>query len=303
MKHIFIVNPGAGQGMSVSSLEEKLKNLDIDYEIYETKAAKDATSYVRGRCESGEELRFYACGGDGTLKEVMEGTVGFANASITCYPVGSGNDFVKCFGGKERFFDLESLVKGEARPTDIIKVNDDFCINACHFGLDSAVAKTMSQVKRKKIIGGKNAYITGVVKAFICNMKTKGKIVADGEVLADGEFLLCAVSNGQYVGGMFKCAPKAAVDDGFLEVCLVKPVSRLTFIKLVKYYIEGSHIDNPRFKDILIYRKSKKVEVFAENGFTVSLDGELVETNHFAAEVEPGAVNFAVPAERVPAKV
>ena len=40
MKHIFIVNPGAGQGMSVSSLEEKLKNLDIDYEIYETKALK-----------------------------------------------------------------------------------------------------------------------------------------------------------------------------------------------------------------------------------------------------------------------
>ncbi|MBQ8831600.1 MAG: hypothetical protein IJ017_08375 [Oscillospiraceae bacterium] len=303
MKHIFIVNPGAGQGMKAPELEEKLKKLDIDFEIYETKAAKDATNYVRSRCESGEELRFYACGGDGTIKEVMEGAVGFPNASITCYPVGSGNDFVKCFGGKEKFMDLESLVKGEAKPTDIIKVDDDFCINACHFGLDSAVAKTMAQVKRKKIIGGKNAYITGVVKAFICNMKTKGKIIADGEVIADGEYLLCAVSNGQYVGGMFRCAPKAAVDDGLLEVCLVKPVSRLTFLKLVKYYIEGSHLDNPKFKNILIYRKCKKVEVFAEEGFTASLDGELVETTHFVAEVEPGAVNFAVPCEKVPAEV
>ena len=303
MKHVFIVNPGAGQGMKAADLDEKLKNLDIDYEIYETKAAKDATEYVRTRASSGEELRFYACGGDGTLKEVMEGTIGFANVSLTCYPVGSGNDFVKCFGGKEKFLDLVNLVQGEARPTDIIRVNNEVCINACHFGLDSAVAKTMAKVKRKKIIGGKNAYITGVVKAFICDMKTKGKIVADGEVIADGEFLLCAVSNGQYVGGMFRCAPKAAVDDGFLEVCLVKPVSRLTFVKLVKYYIEGSHLDNPKFKDILIYRKSKKVEVFAEGGFTVSLDGELIETDHFVAEVGPGVVNFAAPCDRVPAKV
>ena len=118
MKHVFIVNPGAGQGMKVSELQEKLQELDIDYEIYETKAAKDATSYVRGRCESGEELRFYACGGDGTLKEVMEGTIGFANASITCYPVGSGNDFVKCFGGMGKFMDLKNIVHSDAKPTD-----------------------------------------------------------------------------------------------------------------------------------------------------------------------------------------
>ena len=184
MKHIFIVNPGAGQGTKGSELDAKIKELGIDYEIYETKGAKDATRYVRERCESGEELRFYACGGDGTLKEVMEGTVGFSNASLTCYPIGSGNDFVKCFGGKERFLDLEKLVYGKAQPTDIIKVDDEYCINACHFGLDSAVAKTMAKVKRKKIIGGKNAYITGVVKAFICDMKTKGKVIADGEVIA-----------------------------------------------------------------------------------------------------------------------
>ena len=298
MKHIFVVNPGAGQGLKAADLTEKLNSLDIEFEIYETKAAKDATVYVRERCKSGEVLRFYACGGDGTIKEVMEGTVGFPNASFSCYPVGSGNDFVKCFGGKDKFMDLENLVKGEAKPTDIIKVNDDFCINAFHFGLDSAVAKTMAKIKRKKIIGGKNAYISGVVKAFICDMKTKGKIVADGEVLYDGDFLLCAISNGQYVGGMFKCAPKAAVDDGLLEVCLVKPVPRLKFLRLVKYYIEGSHIGNPKFDDILIYRKSKKVEVFAGDGFTVALDGELIENNHFVAEVVPGAVNFVVPADK-----
>ena len=53
MKHIFIVNPSAGQGMNVAELEVKLNAIDIDFEIYETKAAKDATEYVRERCKSG----------------------------------------------------------------------------------------------------------------------------------------------------------------------------------------------------------------------------------------------------------
>lgn len=295
MKHVFVVNPNAGQGINTAELNEKLKKLNIEYDIYETKYPRDATRYVRERCKSGEDIRFYACGGDGTLKEVMEGIIGCENASMTCYPVGSGNDFIKCFGGKEKFSDLSKLVHGKTRKIDVIKVNDEYCINACHFGFDSAVAKTMSQVKRKKIIGGRNAYVTGVIKALVCNMKTKGKIVADGEVMAEGEYLLCAITNGQYVGGMFKCAPRASTDDGLLELCLIKPVSRLTFIKLVKYYADGTYLDDPRFDGLIKYKRCKKAEVFAENGFAVSLDGELMETTSFTAEAVPQAVSFAVP--------
>ena len=297
MKHVFIVNPKAGSGVSADEIENKLKDLDVDWEIYVTNGEKDASRYVGERCGTGEQIRFYACGGDGTINEVASGIVGRENASMSCYPVGSGNDFVKYFGGRERFLNIKNLCSGKEMPIDIIRVDDRYCVNICHFGFDTEVARTMARIKSKKIIGGKNAYTTGVAKALISNMKTKGKIYADGEEIASGAYLLCSVANGQYVGGMFKCAPRADVADGLLEVCLARPVSRLRFLQLVGSYKEGRHLDDPRFSDMLVYRRCKRVEVFAEPGFGVSLDGEIYETTHFTAEVMPKAIRFAVPEE------
>lgn len=296
MKHVFVVNPKAGQGVDPADIEAKLRNTDVDWELYVTKSRLDAVRFVRERCASGERLRFYACGGDGTINEVARGMIGFENASMTCVPVGSGNDFVKCCGGQDVMLDIDALVHSGEKPIDVIKVEDRHCVNACHFGFDTAVARTMNNIKTKKIIGGKNAYVSGVVKALVCNMKTKGTIIADGEKLGGDEFLLCTVTNGQYVGGMFRCAPRAEIDDGLLEVCYVKPVSRLTFIKLVSKYKNGEHLDDPHFADMLIYRRCKKVEVIAGEDFAVSLDGEMFETEHFTAEVMPKAINFASPA-------
>ncbi len=295
MKHVFVVNPKAGQGVNAADIEEKLKKTDIDWEIYVTKSRMDATRFVKERCESGERLRFYACGGDGTINEVARGVIGHENASMTCLPVGSGNDFVKCCGGREAMLDIDALVHANEKTIDAIKVNDRHCINACHFGFDTAVAKIMNEIRTKKIIGGKNAYTTGVIKALVTNMKTKGQIYADGEKIGGDEFLLCTITNGQYVGGMFRCAPRAELDDGWLELCYVKPVSRLTFIKLVGKYKNGEHLDDPRFKDVMVYRRCKKVEVIAGEDFAVSLDGELYSTPRFVAEIVPGSIKFAAP--------
>ena len=79
---------------------EDIKNLD--YVIYETKAHRDAIIFVKEYITEhpGEELRFYACGGDGTLFEVINGASGASNVEISCVPVGSGNDFLKYFGVK-----------------------------------------------------------------------------------------------------------------------------------------------------------------------------------------------------------
>ena len=107
--------------------------------------------------------------------------------------------------------------------------------------------------------------------------------------------LLCTVANGQYVGGSFKCAPRAAVDDGWIEVCLIKPISRLRFVKILDIYTNGRHLDEPKMQDIVVYRRAKKVEVDAPEGFAYSLDGEIIYENHFTVEIVPGAVQFAAP--------
>lgn len=300
MKYIFILNPKAGSGEREKTVRDEISRLEQkdDCEIYLTKCAGDATNYVRSRCESsnGEKLRFIACGGDGTINEVFNGAVGFDNVSVTCYPCGSGNDFVKAFGGAERFLNVEKLITAPERKLDLLKAGDRYSVNVTNFGFDTTVAITINKERSKTGHGNKNAYTKGVVTALLTSMKNTCKVIADGEVLnPDGKALLCTLANGQYVGGSFKCAPRAETDDGLMEVCLIKPISRLRFLKLLTPYTNGEHLDRDDLKDIVIYRRAKKVEVISVDGFAYSLDGEIINSSHFFVEIAPAALNFAVP--------
>lgn len=301
MKHIFIYNPSAGGNSkaAIRTLQEKMKSYDgaLTYEFYPTTAPGDATAYVKACCEADTEtpMRFYACGGDGTANEVLHGIIGHSNASMTCYPCGSGNDYVKYYGGADRFLDVDALIAGEETPVDVMRVDDRYAINVINFGFDTCVLKTMIKVKHKKIIGGKHAYNTGVFTALIKGMNNKCTVSVDGERLNNGTMLLCTIANGSYVGGAFCCAPRSKNDDGLLEICLVRPISRFTFLKLLPAYTNGNHLDDPRFEKIITYRRGKTVQIDAPEGFAFSLDGEVVEKNHFTVEILPGAVRFAVP--------
>lgn len=300
MKHIFIINPAAGKSNFFQSIQSELERNyrgTVDYEIYRTQKPGDATAYIKSYCaEHSEPVRFYACGGDGTLNEVANGVVGFPQASLGCYPCGSGNDFVKYYGGKKFFMDLDAQLNATEEEIDLIRVGDKYAINAAHFGLDSCVARVMTNVRRKKIIGGKNAYTTGVVVALFTAMKNKCKVTVDGELLnPKGTILLCTVCNGQYVGGSFRCAPRSVNNDGLLEVCLVKPMSHVKFMSLIKVYTEGTHLENPKLEPLLEYRRGKQIEIEAPEGFLYALDGELIEDSRFTVEVAPRAIRFAVP--------
>ena len=152
MKHIFIYNPMAGKDnrAAIAALQEKIKAdyPELDVEFYPTKAPKDATAYVKACCEASPDtkMRFYACGGDGTANEVLHGIVGYANASMTCYPCGSGNDYVKYYGGAERFLNIDTLLFAEEKEVDVMRVGDRYSLNVANFGFDTVVAKTMTEV-------------------------------------------------------------------------------------------------------------------------------------------------------------
>lgn len=301
MKHIFILNPMAGDGTHIDELRKKVASLD-NAEIYETREPHDATAYVSSLCENtSEELRFYACGGDGTVKEVAEGVIGHSNASMSVYPIGSGNDFVKYFGGAESFLDVNALMNAGDIETDIIHITDDegddaYSLNVCNFGFEAYVASVMGKVRRTPLIGGKNAYTTGIVAGLFKAMKTVGDIFVDGELInTSGVFLLGTAANGGYVGGGYNCAPRADICDGMLEVCIVKPLSVPTLARLIGVYREGGHLDDKRFEKYLTYRRARCVEVRSDKPFPICLDGEIIYTKHFTAEIERGAVRFAAP--------
>ena len=300
MRYIFIVNPKAGQGHVAANISDTIAGLaEKDLcTVYLTQGERDATRYVRTWCQEhpGEEVRFIACGGDGTINEVFNGAVGFENVSVTCYPCGSGNDFVKVFGGAERFLDIKKLLHAPTQKLDLLKVGDLYSVNVLNFGFDTTVAITINKERAKTGHGNKNAYTKGIITALIKSMKNTCTVTADGEVLnSDGKALLCTLANGQYVGGSFQCAPRADTQDGLMDVCLLKPISRLRFVKILDPYTNGRHLDDPKMQDIVIYRRAKSVRVQAPEGFAYSLDGEIIYCNDFTVEIVPHALNLAVP--------
>lgn len=303
MKHIFIVNTVAGKHSCLDEVKNAIARESevIDYEIFTPASAKDNISQIKEYLEAhpDEEVRFYACGGDGTINKVASGIYGFPNASIAVLAYGSGNDYIKYFADLQTFRNVEDAIHGTEKLVDIMQTNDRFALNATHFGLDSVVAKMMDKIRRYPIIGGKLCYPIAVFWAFLTGMRTRCTVYADGEKLNDGKICLCTVANGRYVGGSYQCAPRSLNDDGLLEVCLIKPVSRIRFILLKKYYTEGTHIDNPKFKKFIVYRQAKHVVVEGRKGFCVSLDGEILEGERIVVENKKQAIRFVVPNKKI----
>ena len=304
MKHIFIINPVAGK---VDATEEIKKNAletlsKDDVEFYITKAMGDGVDFAKKYVAEhpGEAVRFYACGGDGTINEICNAAVGMENVQIAVYPCGSGNDFVKYYGGADCFKDFKSLTCGTVHKIDALKVTDKngyrYCVNIDNFGFDACVCNTMNGLKGHPIFGGAAGYLVGVAKSFINAMKTTVQIKVDGELLYDkSEILLATVSNCHYVGGMFFVAPKAKNDDGLIDVCIIKCLTRPQFVKLLVPYMKGELFTNKVFDNTRVYTQGKKVEIAAPEGFINCVDGEIIKQNRFTVEIVPGAINFVVP--------
>lgn len=301
MKHVVIVNPKAGK----SDVTEQARVLMADYEgkadceLYVTSAPYDAAEYVRRLCEEhpGEMYRFYACGGDGTLNEVVSGAVGHDNAEVGCLPMGSGNDYVKYYGGRERFLSPLSQLEGKVCPVDVMRVNDRYALNICNFGFDAVVCRTMGKVRRKPVIGGRNAYTTGIVKALFSGMRTRCRIAVDGKVVNDGDILLCTLGNGRYVGGAYQCSPLSINDDGLIEVCFFKPMSVLTFARLIGSYRDGTFIHRADVRDRMVYMRGRVVDIESPEPIDLCVDGEILNGSRFHVEQMFQAVRFVVPRE------
>ena len=227
MKHIFIVNPCAGKEDSTTAVTQKveayaLDHPDFDYQIYVTRAPGDATTWTRRWCNDhpGHEARFYACGGDGTLNEVVTGIIGIPNVQVTVHANGSGNDYIKYYASHDDFNDLNRLVEGFPHPVDVMKVNDRYSINVCNFGFDAMVCKIGNDVRRKPIIGGKHSYTTGIIRSIFTSRSNYVRMTVDGQPFYDGHMLLCTLGNGRYNGGNYMCAPLSLNDDGLIEINL-----------------------------------------------------------------------------------
>ena len=275
MKHLFIINPAAGsrdrtKDYSVA-IHEICSAKNLDYRIEVSKAPGECTRIAREAAETGEEVRLYACGGDGTLNEVAAGAAGYPNAAVTVFSGGSGNDFVKLFNEPKAFFDLERLLDAEVAEFDMIRCNGDLALNICSVGLDARIGTDVASYKRIPLLQGFRAYAASTVVNVVKGIAEHYIVEVNGETIDDEHTFVC-VCNGRYYGGGFNPVPEADPADGWLDVLLVKKVSRVQVPVVIGKYKDGRYAELPR---LVRHLRTKELKIRCDKASPINLDGEL----------------------------
>lgn len=302
MRHIFIINPAAGKSDRSEEFRRQIHNLKTDdcVEIYITKCEGDAGEKARMEAQAGDEIRIYACGGDGTANEILTGIAGYKNCAMGIIPLGSGNDFVRAFEPltKEDFLDVQKMVDGKEKAIDLLECNGHYSMNVMSVGFDAAVAKNVSKFKRWKGVNGSLAYMISVMYCLFTKRKHKVKIVIDGETFKKSEektTLLAIGGNGRFYGGGFKAAPEALLDDGYMDFVHSNTLSVFKFIRMIGKYRKGEHLNNPKLP-FITFKRCKKIKFFADTPIDINFDGEIFEENNPEVTLLEGALRIVLPA-------
>ncbi|MBO7520329.1 MAG: YegS/Rv2252/BmrU family lipid kinase [Clostridia bacterium] len=294
MKYLFIINPAAGKGTRQPLIAENIKEYfggRDDYEIYFTKAAGDAKQKAREAAGANEDITVFACGGEGTVFEVLNGIVGFSNVSLGVIPCGSANDFLKFFKESAPFSSISEQIDGVAVPTDIIKANDYYCLNGCSVGMDAVVARDMSIFKGWRGVSGSMAYKLAVLKTFFGKIGVTIDLSVDGGVKKTENCLFAVIANAPYYGGGYKSAPEANPFDNTLDFTKVSTISKLKVPKFLSLYERGLHAS----LDYCTLKRCASMEFTADTPVPVNLDGEIIETKAMSFSLIKGGIKFVLP--------
>lgn len=312
MQTLFLLNPTAGKLDCTRQLPQQIREAarracleDQECTICLTEYAGHARELAYTAAEkasqSGQQLRIFTAGGDGTFNEALAGVKGFDNVAVGCLPFGSGNDFLRSFGSKEEFLDLDAQLAGGKASIDVMQTSLGVSATICAVGLDAQVAYGIPKFRRLPFCGGEMAYALSIVEQLCGHLGRKVEYVIDGEVMTV-DCLLCAVCNGRTYGGGYMAAPEADLDDGWLDVYIIRKVSRLTIAKLLSMYKAGGHFKNgaltPVAEPYFIYRRAKSVSlrpVDSRGDLIATVDGECAPRSEVSVAVQPLAGNIWLP--------
>lgn len=306
MKTIFIINPKSGNKRRkclIDCIKRTIENIDADASLYYTKAPKDAFYFVKNYCETFGAARFIACGGDGTLSEVVNACANTEEAEVGVIPVGTGNDFSRNFPHAS-FENIEAQIISDTVPCDIIKyttytedeIKTGYAVNMVNIGFDCSVADLTNTLKRTSFLSGSFSYFLSIMICFIKKKGARVKVIADGIETCNENILLNSIANGSYCGGGIKSNPLAVVNDGFLNYNIVKDISRLKFISLLPGYMKGTLTDKKGIEHIFTSEKCLKLVVIPkDDGFKIGVDGEIIDAGKTEFEIIHNAINFVLP--------
>ena len=295
MLHLFIINPAAGSRDRTKDYAEIIERVcsakGLDYRIQVSAAPGDCTRIARDASETGKDVRIYACGGDGTLNEVVSGAAGFSNVAVTVFSGGSGNDFVKLFNEPSAFFDLEKLLDADEATFDLIRCNDRLCLNICSVGLDARIGIDVANYKRLPLLHGFRAYVVSTVINVIRRI-AEHYVVHIGSETIDAEQTMICACNGRFYGGGFCPVPEADPTDGLLDVLLVDKVSRLQVPGVVGRYKNGQYRQLPK---LIRHFRTSSLKIVCDKPTGIQLDGEVMTAREVDIRVADEKLRFFYP--------
>lgn len=300
MRYVLIVNPVAGKRNPCETVLPGVRSFfeekGLDFVCHITRRPGHAAELAAQEAGEGGPVRIFALGGDGTLGEVAQGAVEHENAEIGVFPCGSGNDYVKLFGGRENFLSPEKQLAGASRPVDLIRSELGISINLCSVGMDAMVALEMERIKKLPFVSGPAAYDLALLRVLFGRIGENLRVRIDDSEEFEGCFLFALAASGRYYGGGYCGAPQALPDDGLLDFVLIRKPQLYRIPKLVGLYKAGLHIGAKEFEGILTFRRGRKMEIFPERPAASNRDGEVALVGAVRFEVVPHAVRFLVPA-------
>ncbi|HHW46032.1 MAG TPA: diacylglycerol kinase family lipid kinase [Clostridiales bacterium] len=295
MRYVFIINPAAGKGKAKQTvlplISSYFNNHKGSYKIYITQKKGDATEIAKSEASLGGEAYIFACGGEGTTFEVLNGIVGYPNVSLGIIPCGSANDFVKYFGNTDVFFNIEHQIKGTPFPVDIIKAGEYYALNQCSVGMDAMVAQNMNRFKGIKGVSGSMAYGLAIVYTFFEKYNLSLDIKIDNGQTHRTHCLFAVCANAPYYGGGYKSAPFAIPGDGKLDYSIIETKSRIRVVSLLGLYRKGMHIN----LKICKWGNCESMEISAGRTFPLNLDGEIFYSDRIKFEILKKGIKFIVP--------
>lgn len=299
MKHIFIVNPYAGSLTFANNLRQQLEQIEgFEYFLFNSRYTGNETELTKKIVHffPDEQLRIYACGGSGTMRNVLEGVGENPKVDLAFYPCGMTNDFLKVFSqeDRERFYDIEELIHGETITVDSILTNHGRALNTFSCGMDAEIMRYIAKQHPVRTVGIQIPYSAYVFEALLRLRKMDLRIRVDGREL-DGCYDELCWGNGCVLGGSL-CMPKGFVpNDGMGSYVLVPAKGHLAFVSILINLIRQRSEYIEKHARV---GHGKKMSVMRVDGgpIVANLDGEMLSAEgEWTVEMRPASVRFVVP--------
>jgi len=298
---LVIVNPRSANGSTGRKwpkLEKRLREALPPFDAVLTGGAGDAVRLAAGG--AGQYETVVAVGGDGTISEVANGILAAgAEAALGVIPCGTGSDLVRTLGipagaaaaasllasGPRRRIDVGSARFVDARGQPVTR----WFLNAAEVGMGATVVDAVNRDSRR--LRGPPALWWAILTTMFRYRPSLASVVTDGSPPLNLLLNNAWVANGRYSGGGIRSAPRAAVDDGLLDVVVVEHGSVWRRIAGLLKLRSGAFVQMPE----VVYRQVARVEFTAQTPLPVEIDGDAVGTTPATFEVVPGRLTVVAP--------